>query len=66
MRRVHTALLLGPIWAVACAGDPARHTLADLRHVEPDLQEVQLQDGLERAMQAFDDLHCAELVPGLS
>ena len=37
MRRLRTALLLAPALAAACAGNPDRRTLAELRDVEPDV-----------------------------
>jgi tetratricopeptide (TPR) repeat protein len=50
MRCTRTALLLAPALIVACAGNPDRHTLAKLRAVEPDVTEVQIENGLEQAM----------------
>jgi TolA-binding protein len=43
---------LAPI-LVACVGNPDRHTLAGLRDVKPDLEEVQVDDGLVQAMAAY-------------
>lgn len=37
----------------ACASNPDGRTLADLRHVEPDLQEVAVDDSLDRAMDSY-------------
>jgi tetratricopeptide (TPR) repeat protein len=37
----------------ACAGNPDRRTLAELHDVEPDMAEVQIEDGLDRAMLAY-------------
>jgi tetratricopeptide (TPR) repeat protein len=37
----------------ACASNPDGRTLADLRHVEPDLQEVAVDDSLDRAMESY-------------
>jgi TolA-binding protein len=53
MRRVRTALLLVPILALACAWNPDRHTLAQLRGVEPDLTEVRVENSLDQAMAAY-------------
>ena len=49
MRCTHTAWLLVPILVAACAS-PDRHTLAELRNVEPDMTEVQIEKGLDQAM----------------
>jgi outer membrane protein assembly factor BamD (BamD/ComL family) len=53
MRGFRTALLLGPLLAVACAGSPDRHTLAELRRVEPDVTEVQVESSLDRAILGY-------------
>jgi tetratricopeptide (TPR) repeat protein len=53
MRCARTALLLAPILVAACAGNPDRHTLAKLRHVKPDMVEVQVENGLDQAMLAY-------------
>ena len=53
MRRVPTALLLVSILTLACAGSPNRQTLAQLRGVEPDLAEMQVEDSLDQAMAAY-------------
>jgi len=37
----------------ACALNPDKRTLAELRDVEPDLAEVTVEDGLERAMEGY-------------
>ena len=54
MRRLTLPMLLMPALIVGCAG---RHgpqgTLADLRKVTPDLQEVRVEQGLDEAMQAY-------------
>ena len=36
-----------------CATDPARHTLADLRTMKPDVAEVEVADSLDLAMQSY-------------
>src|SRR3990172_3280360 len=51
MRGTLTALLLAAT-LVACAGND-RHTLAELHEVEPDMTEVQVQDGLDQAMVGY-------------
>ena len=48
-----SALLLAPILVVACAGNPDRQTLAQLREVEPDLAEVAIDDGINQAMAGY-------------
>ncbi len=48
MRRTRTALVLAPILGASCAGSPDRHTLAELRDVEPDVAEVRVEDSLDR------------------
>ncbi|MDH4283351.1 MAG: hypothetical protein OEV36_11905, partial [Myxococcales bacterium] len=53
MRRIRTALLLVPILAPACAGNPDRYTLARLRDVQPDLTEVRVENSLDQAMAAY-------------
>ncbi len=51
--RSPAALLLAPTLAVACASDPAQHTLAELRGVEADVTEVRVGDSLDQAMQGY-------------
>lgn len=46
-------LLLAPLVALACSGNPDRQTLGGLRAVEPDLREVTVQNGLDRAMEGY-------------
>ena len=54
MRRLALPLLLTPALVVGCAGRRApQGTLADLRAVPPDLQEVKIDQGLDEAMQAY-------------
>ncbi|MBW2419975.1 MAG: tetratricopeptide repeat protein [Deltaproteobacteria bacterium] len=53
MQRVHTALLFAAALLVACAGNPDKRTLAQLRGVEPDVSEVQIDDGLDQAMLGY-------------
>jgi tetratricopeptide (TPR) repeat protein len=48
-----TALILLATIFVACAGNPDKRTLKDLHRVEPDVAEVQVHDGLERAMVGY-------------
>ena len=53
MRRLRTALLLAPALVAACAGDPDRRTLAELRDVEPDVTEVRVENSLDQAMVGY-------------
>jgi TolA-binding protein len=53
MRRLRTLLLLAPAVVAACAGDPDRRTLAELRAVEPDVTEVQVENSLDQAMVGY-------------
>ena len=52
MRCTRTVLLLLPALA-ACAGNPDRHTLAELHKVEPDMTEVQVENSLDQAMVGY-------------
>jgi TolA-binding protein len=53
MRSPHTLLLVAPALLAACASNPDRHTLAELRDVEPDMTEVRVEQGLDQAMQGY-------------
>lgn len=53
MRHFRTVWILAPALLAACAGNPDRHTLAELRDAEPDMREVQVEDGLDQAMIAY-------------
>jgi tetratricopeptide (TPR) repeat protein len=53
MRSTSTILLLSLVALVACFRSPDRQTLAELRGVEPDLAEVQIDDGIEQAMVGY-------------
>jgi tetratricopeptide (TPR) repeat protein len=53
MRCARTALLVAPALVAACAGSPDRHTLAELRHVEPDVTEVQVENSIDQAMLGY-------------
>jgi cellulose synthase operon protein C len=52
-RRIAALLVVAPVVLAACATDPDRRTLADLGAVAADLQEVQVTDGLDRAMTGY-------------
>src|SRR6267378_3637644 len=58
MRRLAIPAVIAPVFMVACAarlikpvGTPG--TLAELRNVRPDLQEVKVEQGLDQAMQQY-------------
>lgn len=55
MRRLALPLALAPALLAGCAAHhrAAQGTLAQLRHVEPDLQEAKIDQGLDQAMQAY-------------
>jgi len=53
MRHARTALLLLPALVAGCASNPDRHTIAELRDVEPDMSEVQVENSLEQAMVGY-------------
>ncbi|MGH7337345.1 MAG: hypothetical protein ACREI7_07200, partial [Myxococcota bacterium] len=52
-RWTHTAWLLAPALAAACAGNPDKQTLARLHSVEPDVTEVKVENSLEKAMVGY-------------
>ena len=52
-RRVRLGVWLMPLGLAACATSPDRHTLAELHNVQPDVQDVKVQDGLDTAMQSY-------------
>jgi len=54
MRRLPPPMLLAPALLVGCAAHhAAQGTLADLRKVRPDLQEVTVEQGLDQAMEGY-------------
>ncbi|MGH9870040.1 MAG: tetratricopeptide repeat protein [Candidatus Polarisedimenticolia bacterium] len=56
MRRLTIPMLLGPALLVGCAAHRDKATpgtLADLRRVEPDLQEATIEEGLEQAVESY-------------
>ena len=67
MRARRLTYLLGPALLGACAGEPARDTLADLHDIEPDVEEVRVEQGLETAMQSYrrylDETPRSEMTP---
>lgn len=52
MPTVRTSLLLASLLVLSCA-NPDKRTLADLRRVEPDMTEVSIDGGLDRAMRGY-------------
>ncbi|MGB5133282.1 MAG: hypothetical protein WBO00_11730, partial [Steroidobacteraceae bacterium] len=53
MRRLTIPLLLAPVLVAGCAGQPEKGTLAELRNVQPDVQEAPVEQGLDQAMQGY-------------
>src|SRR5512147_845158 len=54
MHRARTTLLLASALVAACATNPDRRTLAELRDVEPDMSEVRVENSLDRAMVGYE------------
>jgi tetratricopeptide (TPR) repeat protein len=52
-RSIRRPLAVVPLLFAACASGPDRHTLAELRDVEPDLRETEIGDGLDEAMAGY-------------
>jgi cellulose synthase operon protein C len=67
MRRLVMPLGLVLGLVAGCAGSPDKRTLAELRNVRPDVQEVPVEAGLEKAMQGYrrylDETPETELTP---
>ena len=58
MRRLAIPMVIAPVFMVGCAARPTKPvatagTLAELRNVRPDLQEVKVEQGLDQAMQQY-------------
>jgi tetratricopeptide (TPR) repeat protein len=56
MRRLTIPMVLAPALLVGCAARPEKvthGTLAELRNVRPDVQEAEVEEGLEQAMQHY-------------
>jgi tetratricopeptide (TPR) repeat protein len=56
MRRLALPMVLAPALVAGCAARPENArpaTLAELRHVRPDVKEVTVEHGLEQAMQGY-------------
>ncbi|HZN02685.1 MAG TPA: tetratricopeptide repeat protein [Candidatus Polarisedimenticolia bacterium] len=52
MRRL-APIVLAPALVVGCATHKPAGTLAELRHVDPDLQDATVDEGLDQAVQAY-------------
>ena len=53
MRPSRIALAVGSALLVACSGNSSKDTLATLRNVPADTQDVQVEGGLDSAMQSY-------------
>lgn len=53
MRPLRSALILSPVLLIGCAPTPDKQTLAELRNVPPDTNDVQVEQGLDRAMESY-------------
>jgi tetratricopeptide (TPR) repeat protein len=58
MRRLAIPIVIAPVFMVGCAARPIKPvgtggTLAELRNVRPDVQEVKVEEGLDQAMQHY-------------
>ena len=53
MRRSTLSMVLAPALLVGCASHRKVETLAELRNVHPDLQEVKVEQGLDQAMEGY-------------
>jgi len=58
MCRLAIPMVIAPVFLVGCAARPNKPlatvgTLAELRNVRPDVQEVKVEQGLDQAMQQY-------------
>src|SRR5690242_21204054 len=58
MRRLAIPIVIAPVFMVGCAARPNKPlgttgTLAELRHVQPDMAEAKVEQGLDQAMQQY-------------
>src|SRR5216683_3122158 len=58
MRRLAIPMVIAPVFIAGCAARPNKPlgtagTLAELRNVRPDVQEVKVEQGLDQAMQHY-------------
>jgi tetratricopeptide (TPR) repeat protein len=68
MKRKHLATTaLAFVFVLACGGRPDGTTIADLRNHEPDLQEAEIDDGIEQAIEGYrkflDEAPTSSLTP---
>ena len=67
MRALRLTCLVTPALLAACAGSPEKGTLADLRDLPPDVAEVEVEQGLDKAMQSYrrylDETPRSEMTP---
>ncbi len=52
--RIRTMLAVSACFAAACATNPDKQTLRDLHSVDPDLAEVEVDETLDEAMDAYE------------
>jgi len=53
MRTLPAICLLSPLFVAACASNPDKHTLSELHGVRPDVEDVRVEDGLDRAILGY-------------
>ncbi|HEY6945567.1 MAG TPA: hypothetical protein VI431_10550, partial [Candidatus Acidoferrum sp.] len=58
MRPLAIPILIAPVFMLGCAARPIKPvatggTLAELRNVRPDVQDVKVEQGLDQAMQHY-------------
>jgi len=53
MRRRTLPLMLVPVLVAGCGTNPDKETLAELRNVRPDIQEMPVDQGLDKAMAGY-------------
>ncbi len=53
MRTARTAPILATVVVAACAPTPDKGTLAQLRDVQAEIKEVQVEEGLDKAMESY-------------
>jgi tetratricopeptide (TPR) repeat protein len=53
MRRLNLSIVLAAAFVCGCAARPGKGTLAELRNVRPDVQEVSVEQGLDQAMVGY-------------
>ncbi len=53
MRTIPAICLLSPLFVAACASNPDKHTLSELQGVEADVEDVTVENGLDRAILGY-------------